>query len=30
MHFVSTIFKIPLSEMKCYEKKRLQQAHWSS
>ena len=30
MHFVSTIFKIPLSEMKCYEKKQLNQAHWNS
>lgn len=30
MHFVSTIFKIPLSEMKCYTKKQLAQAHWNS
>ena len=30
MNFVSTIFKIPLSEMKCYEKKQLHQAHWIS
>ena len=30
MHFVSTIFKIPLSEMKCYTKKQLAQVHWNS
>ncbi|HUZ61805.1 MAG TPA: hypothetical protein VMU83_23710 [Hanamia sp.] len=30
MHFVSIIFKIPLPEMKCYEKKQLNQAHWIS
>jgi hypothetical protein len=30
MHFVSAIFEIPLSELKCYEKKQLQQAHWNS
>lgn len=30
MHFVSTIFKIPLSDMKCYEKKQLNRAHWNS
>lgn len=30
MNFVSHVFKIPLSKMKCYEKKQLQQAHWNS
>ncbi len=30
MNFVSVIFEIPLSEMKCYEKKQLHQAHWNS
>lgn len=30
MHFVSTIFNITLSEMKCYEKKRFQKTHWNS
>ena len=30
MYFVSTIFKIPLSEMKCYTKKQLAQLHWNS
>ena len=29
MHFVSKTFQIPLSEMKCYERKLLNQAHWS-
>jgi hypothetical protein len=30
MNFVSHVFHIPLSKMKCYEKKQLQQTHWSS
>lgn len=30
MHFVSTIFKILLTDMKYYTKKQLEQAHWSS
>lgn len=30
MNFVSKVFKIPLSEMKCYEKKQLRQGHWKS
>jgi len=30
MNFVSKAFKIPLSEMKCYEKKQLHQGHWNS
>jgi hypothetical protein len=30
MNFVSKAFKIPLSKMKCYEKKQSQPAHWNS
>jgi hypothetical protein len=30
MNFVSTVFEIPLSKMKCYEKKQSKQAHWNS
>ncbi len=30
MNFASLIFKIELSEMKCYKKKQLQQGHWNS
>ena len=30
MNFVSKAFKIPLSKMKCYTKKRSQPAHWNS
>jgi len=30
MNFVSVVFEIPLSEMKCYEKKRSHPAHWNS
>jgi hypothetical protein len=30
MNFVSKVFEIPLSKMKCYEKKQLQQGHWNS
>jgi hypothetical protein len=30
MNFVSKLFEIPLSEMKCYIKKQSQQAHWNS
>jgi hypothetical protein len=30
MHFVSCVFQIPLSKLKCYEKKQLPQAHWNS
>lgn len=30
MHFVSLIFDIPFSEMKCYIKKQSQPAHWNS
>jgi len=30
MNFVSLAFELPLSEMKCYEKKQLRQVHWNS
>jgi hypothetical protein len=30
MNFASVIFQIPISELKCYEKKQSQQAHWNS
>jgi len=30
MNFVSHVFKIPLSKMRCYEKKQFQQARWNS
>jgi len=30
MNFVSKAFEIPLSEMKCYEKKQSRPAHWNS
>ena len=30
MHFVSMVFRIPLSEMKCYEKKQSATSHWTS
>ena len=30
MNFVSKAFEIPLSEMKCYEKKQSQPTHWNS
>ena len=30
MNFVSHVFKIPLSKMKCYEKKQSQPTHWNS
>jgi hypothetical protein len=30
MNFVSIAFDIPLSKMKCYEKKQLQPQHWNS
>lgn len=30
MNFVSKVFEIPLSEMKCYTKKQSRQAHWTS
>jgi hypothetical protein len=30
MNFVSTVFEIPLSKMKCYTNKQSQTAHWSS
>ncbi len=30
MHFVSLIFQIPLSEMKCYTRKQSRPAHWNS
>jgi hypothetical protein len=30
MNFVSVIFDIPLSKLKCYERKRSHQAHWNS
>jgi len=30
MNFVSIAFEIPLTEMKCYAKKQLHQAHWES
>jgi len=30
MQFVSLIFNIPLSEMKCYTKKLSQKIHWNS
>ncbi len=29
MNFVSLVFEIPLSEMKCYERKQSRQAHWN-
>jgi hypothetical protein len=29
-NFVSKVFEIPLSEMKCYKKKQSRQAHWNS
>ena len=30
MNFVSVVFEIPLTDMKCYEKKQLQPVHWNS
>jgi len=30
MYFVSLVFSIPLSKMKCFEKKQLQPQHWNS
>ncbi|MHB1922334.1 MAG: DUF6922 domain-containing protein [Chitinophagaceae bacterium] len=30
MNFVSKAFEIPLSEMKCYIRKQLHQAHWNA
>lgn len=30
MHFVSTLFNIPLNFMKCFEKKQLTNLHWNS
>ena len=30
MHFVSMIFEIPISELKCYGKIRSNPAHWNS
>ena len=30
MNFVSVIFDIPLSELKCYERKLSRPAHWNS
>ena len=30
MHFVSLIFEIPLSEMKCYDRKQSRSIHWQS
>ena len=30
MNFVSVAFEIPLSELKCYIKKQLQETHWKS
>jgi hypothetical protein len=30
LNFVSKAFEIPLSEMKCYEKKQSRPAHWNS
>ena len=30
MHFVSVLFEIPLSELKCYERKQSRQSHWNS
>jgi len=30
MNFVSITFNIPLSQLKCYEKKQLPQRHWNS
>lgn len=30
MNFVSTVFNIPLDQLKCYEKKQLPQRHWNS
>ena len=30
MHFVSLLFEIPLSEMKCYKKKQSYPGHWNS
>jgi hypothetical protein len=30
MNFVSVAFEIPLSELKCYKRKQLHQAHWES
>lgn len=30
MNFVSKVFHVPLSKMKCYEKKRSQPEHWNS
>jgi hypothetical protein len=30
MNFVSHVFDIPLSEMKCYEKRSFRRQHWNS
>ena len=30
MNFVSVVFEIPLSELKCYERKQSRPAHWRS
>lgn len=30
MNFVSNAFQIPLSEMRCYERKQLTKAHWNA
>lgn len=30
MNFVSVVFNIPLTKLKCYEKKQLPQRHWNS
>jgi len=30
LHFVSTLFQIAITEMKCYERKQLRQAHWNA
>ncbi len=30
MQFVSKAFKIPITEMKCYERKQLRPQHWNS
>ncbi len=30
MNFVSNAFHIPLSELKCYERKQLRQGHWNA
>ena len=30
MNFVSVLFNIPLSEMKCFERKQSRHAHWRS